>query len=120
MVRLVERTTTRIGWTVRRVLKRLGLWKARYYEWIERARADQLADSSTAAGLLGVILEEEKQAVIRYAPANPKDLPPAEYCRGDPDRAALRGAADQAGEGTARSGAGVPERRSGEKLLGAA
>lgn len=73
MLRLVERTTTRIGWTVRRVLQRLGLPRARYYEWMKRARADRLADRSTAAASLGVILEEERQAVIRYALANPKD-----------------------------------------------
>ena len=73
LLRLVERTTARIGWTVRRVLKRLGLPKARYYEWMKRARADRLADRSTAAASLGVILDEEKQAVIRYALANPKD-----------------------------------------------
>jgi putative transposase len=61
------------GWTLRRVLKHLGLSKGRYYEWVKRAGAERLADHSTAASSLGMILEEEKQAVIRYALAHPKD-----------------------------------------------
>jgi putative transposase len=70
---LVERTTERSGWTLRRVLKHLGLSKGRYHEWVKRARADQLADRSTAAPSGSMILEEERQAVIRYALAHPKD-----------------------------------------------
>jgi transposase InsO family protein len=70
---LVERATSRTGWTVGRVLKCLGLSKARYYEWARRAAADCLADRSTATASSGGILEEEKQAVIRYALACPKD-----------------------------------------------
>jgi transposase InsO family protein len=70
---LVERATTRTGWTVGRVLKCLGLSKGRYYEWARRAAADCLADRSTATASSGGILDEEKQAVIRYALARPKD-----------------------------------------------
>jgi putative transposase len=69
----VERTIARSGWTLRRVLKQLGLPKGRYHEWVKRAGADRLADRSTAASSLGMILEEEKQAVIRYALTHPKD-----------------------------------------------
>jgi transposase InsO family protein len=70
---LVEQAAARTGWTVRRVLKRLGLSKGRYHEWVKRASADRLADRSTATASSGGILAEEKQAVIRYALAHPKD-----------------------------------------------
>jgi transposase InsO family protein len=70
---LVVRTRSRVGWTVHRVLKRLGLPRGRYYEWAKRAGEDRLADRSTAAASVGMILEEEKQAVVRYALAHPKD-----------------------------------------------
>ena len=73
MLALVERATARSGWTVRRVLTHLGLSKARYYEWVKRAEVSRLADRSTAVSSLGMILEEEKQAVIRYALAHPKE-----------------------------------------------
>lgn len=73
MLALVERTRERTGWTLRRVLKRLGLSRGRYYEWVKRAGIERLEDRSTAASSLGMILEEEKQAVIRYALAHPKD-----------------------------------------------
>ena len=73
MLALVERTTVRSGWTVRRVLKHLGLPKGRYYEWVRRAAAECLADRSTAARSASGILEEEKQAVIGYALAHPKE-----------------------------------------------
>jgi putative transposase len=72
-VALVERTTARIGWSVRRVLKHLGLPRARYYDWLRRAALDRLADRSTAACSMAGILESEKQAVIRYALAHPKE-----------------------------------------------
>jgi putative transposase len=70
---LVKRTMERSGWTLGRVLKRLGLPKARYYDWVKRSGEERLADRSTAAVAHGMILEEEKQAVIRYALAHPKD-----------------------------------------------
>jgi putative transposase len=70
---LVEQTVERSGWTLQRVLKRLGLSKGRYYEWVKRRGEDRLADRSTAALSVGLILEEEKQAVVGYALAHPKD-----------------------------------------------
>jgi putative transposase len=73
VLELVEQTVQRTGWTIRRVLKRLGLPRARYYDWIKRAEADRLTDRTTAAPPAWAILEEEKQAVIAYALAHPKD-----------------------------------------------
>ena len=73
MLELVERTVERTGWTVRRVLKRLGFPKARYYEWRERRRQDRLRDVSSASTCLWAILPEEKEAVISYALAHPRD-----------------------------------------------
>ena len=69
----MERTRARIGWSVRRVLKHLGLSKGRYYEWVKRAGCERLEDRSTAVSSAGSVLEEERQAVLRYALAHPKD-----------------------------------------------
>lgn len=70
---LVARTQERTGWTVRRILHRLGLSKARYRDWTRRAEGDALADRSTATSSLVGILSEEKEAVIDYALTHPKD-----------------------------------------------
>lgn len=63
----------RSGWALCRVLKRLGLAKPRYYDWLKRSEEARLEDRSTAAAAHGMILEEEKQAVIGYALAHPRD-----------------------------------------------
>jgi putative transposase len=74
VLRLVAVTQRRTGWTIRRILRRLGLPKSRYYDWKGREGADALDDllpgsrSSPYA-----ILSEEKEAVIRYALAHPKE-----------------------------------------------
>ncbi|MHB1298200.1 MAG: hypothetical protein ACYC0B_06700 [Gemmatimonadaceae bacterium] len=47
--------------------------KPRYRDWIKRAAHDALADRSTASVAMDAILQEEKQAVIDYALAHPKD-----------------------------------------------
>jgi transposase len=58
---------------MRRILKRLGLPKSRYYEW-KRARSRSFwTTGPRGSGSPHAILEEEKQAVIRYALAHPKD-----------------------------------------------
>lgn len=74
MLRLIEVTRARTGWTVRRILRRLGLAKSRYYDWKRRADAQQLEDlfaGSRASPY--AILAEEKEEVIAYALEHPKD-----------------------------------------------
>ena len=72
---VVERTRERTGWTVRRILKRLGMPKSRYYEWKKRAEQERLDDLVPGARGLrrGAILPEEKEAVVDFALAHPRD-----------------------------------------------
>ena len=73
LLALVARTQARTGWTIRRILCRLGLTKARYREWRRRAAQHALTDRSTRAPLVDGILVEEKEAVKSYALAHPQD-----------------------------------------------
>jgi transposase InsO family protein len=73
LLALVRRTQVRTGWSVRRILQHLGLTKARYRDWVKRDACDALADRPPIAPALGMILPEEKSAVIAYALAHPKD-----------------------------------------------
>ena len=74
MLKLIEVTRSRTGWTVRRILEHLRLTRSRYYDWKRRAEDQLLEDvfpgprSSPHA-----ILAEEKGAVIAYALAHPRD-----------------------------------------------
>lgn len=70
---LVTRTRERTGWTVRRILHHLGLSKARYRDWVQRAAAAALADRRPIAPSREGILAEEKSAVLAYALAHPKE-----------------------------------------------
>ena len=70
---LVTRTRARTGWTVRRILGRLGLARSTYRAWAARAERDTLADQPTAAPVLDAILPEETAAVLDYALAHPQD-----------------------------------------------
>jgi len=69
----VERTRRRTGWTLRRILRRLGLPRARYHEWRRRAEEERLADRPSVPSVLSRILPEEKEAVVEYALAHPRD-----------------------------------------------
>lgn len=74
MLKLIEATRARTGWTVRRILKRLGLAKSRYYDWKRRAEEQLLDDLfSGPRSSPHAILAEEKQAVIAYALAHPRE-----------------------------------------------
>lgn len=73
LLALVRVTRARTGWTVRRILKALGLSKARYRDWVKRAARDALADRRPTAAFRDGILAEEKAAVIAYALSHPKD-----------------------------------------------
>jgi transposase-like protein len=61
---LVTRTRERTGWTVRRILHHLGLSKAPYRDWVQRAAADVLADRRPIAPSRDSILGEERSAVL--------------------------------------------------------
>ena len=74
VLKVVEQARVRAGWTVRRVLRHLGLTKSRYYEWKRReeeALLDDLVPGARASP--HALLEEEKAAVITYALSHPKD-----------------------------------------------
>jgi putative transposase len=70
---LVARTRARTGWTVRRILGRLGLARSTYRTWVGRAACATLADRPTTAPGLDAILPEETAAVLAYALAHPQD-----------------------------------------------
>jgi len=70
---LVAVTRRRTGWTLRRILKRLGLPKARYHDWKKRAARNRLGDLRAVGLCYRAMLEEEKEAVIAYALSHPKD-----------------------------------------------
>jgi transposase InsO family protein len=73
LLALVRVTQTRTGWTVRRILKALGLTRARYRDWVKRAARDALTDRPPIARWTDGILAEEREAVLTYALAHPKD-----------------------------------------------
>ena len=73
LLALVTRTQQRTGWTLRRILKHLGLAKARYRDWVKRAARDALADRPPAAWGVDGILPAEREAVKAYAVAHPRD-----------------------------------------------
>ena len=73
LLALVARTQARTGWTLRRILHRLGLTKARYRDWVRRAAADALTDRAPIAANRDGILATGRDAVIRYALDHPKD-----------------------------------------------
>jgi len=73
LLELVRVTQTRTGWTVRRILKAVGLTKARYRDWVKRAARDALADRPPIACLRDGMLLAEKEAVIQYALRHTRD-----------------------------------------------
>jgi len=74
VLRLVERTKARTGWTVRRIVRRLGVPRTRYYDW-KRREAEDLLDDRVPGSRSSpyAILPEEKAAVIDYALKHPKE-----------------------------------------------
>lgn len=70
----MARTRLRTGWTLRRILGRLGFPKSRYYAWRERARDERLDDLVPGArSSVYEILPEEREAIVAYALAHPRD-----------------------------------------------
>jgi transposase InsO family protein len=70
---LVGRTRMRTGWSVQRILKRLGLSKSRYHAWAKRAAAATLDDLIRPPRCSWAVLPEEAAAVVAYALAHPRD-----------------------------------------------
>lgn len=73
LLELVATARARTGWTVRRILPHLGLTRARYREWTRRAARDALTDQRPLAHLRDGILAEERDAVVAFALAHPRD-----------------------------------------------
>ena len=73
LLTLIATTRLRTGWTVRRIVRVLGLSRARYRDWRRRQRDDALADRSTRAPLVDGILPAERDAVVQYALAHPTE-----------------------------------------------
>ena len=74
VLKLVAVTQARTGWTLRRILRRMGLAKSRYYDW--KRRADELLLEDLFAGPRSspyAILADEKAAVIAYALDHPRE-----------------------------------------------
>lgn len=67
-------TRRRTDWTVRRVLRRLGFPKSRFYDWKRRGKQERLEDEFPGRST-GVyeILPTEQEAVIAYALAHPRE-----------------------------------------------
>lgn len=70
---LVARTRARTGWTLRRILKRLGLSKSRYHEWVKRAEQAVLDDLVRPPRCPWQALPEEVDAVLGYALRHPRE-----------------------------------------------
>lgn len=67
-------TRARTGWTLRRILRGLGLPKSRYYDWRAREEEQLLEDLIPGArGSPYEILAEEREAVIGYALRHPRE-----------------------------------------------
>lgn len=73
VLQIVEEAVARTGWSVRRIVKRLGIARSVYYEWRERAVQRRLDDLVPGGRCLSAVLAEEKEAVITYALAHPKE-----------------------------------------------
>ena len=70
----MEVTKARTGWPIRRILRRLGFPKSRYYDWKQREEEELLEDLVSGAQVSPhAILPEEKEAVIGYALGHPKE-----------------------------------------------
>jgi len=74
---LVDRTRRRTGWTVRRIVRRLGLPKTRYYAWREwqkeanRVVVETLRRRPTWCPW--AMLPEEREAIVGYALGHPRE-----------------------------------------------
>jgi hypothetical protein len=67
------RTAGLRGWTVRRIVRELGLTVGRYHAWQRRATARALADAASVSRQREQVLAEERAAVLAYALTHPKD-----------------------------------------------
>lgn len=70
---LVARTRARTGCSPRRILKRLGLSRSRYHEWVRRAQRERPDDRVRPPRCPWQALPEEVEAVLGYALAHPRE-----------------------------------------------
>ena len=63
----------RKGYSLRGVLEQIGLSRARYYRWLERATAGDLTDHVKVPCSWRRPLPEEEEAVVEFALAHPQD-----------------------------------------------
>ncbi len=68
---LVQRTQTRSRWSIQRILRALGIPRAVYYAWRDRATTDALADKPPQAPRTAQLLPSEREAIVTYAQAHP-------------------------------------------------
>ena len=74
VLELISVTQVRTGWSLRRILQRLGLARSRFYDWKVRIRSGRLDDRfCEAQGSVHGVLPEEKGAVVKYALSHPKE-----------------------------------------------
>jgi len=73
VVALVARTRVWTGWSLRRVLRRLGLSKSRYHAWVRRAERACLEDLVRPPRSPWQALPAEVEAVLGYALASPRE-----------------------------------------------
>lgn len=70
---MVAQASNRQGGSLREVLEQLGLSRARYYRWLERASAGDLTDHVQVPCSWQRPLPEEEEAVVQFALAHPQD-----------------------------------------------
>jgi len=70
---MVAQAMARNGGSLRLVLEQIGLSRARYYRWLERATAGDLTDHVTVPRSWRRPLAEEEAAVVGFALAHPQD-----------------------------------------------
>jgi transposase InsO family protein len=69
----VEKAKEWTGWSLERILKLLGLTRPCYHEWRRRAGLARLTDFDPIGVAYSAIMPEEKEAVLDYALAHPRD-----------------------------------------------
>ena len=70
---VVRQAQARTGWSLWRVLRRLGVAKSTYHGWVQREAAATLDDLIRPPTSPWAVLPEEVEAVLGYALAHPRD-----------------------------------------------
>jgi len=70
---VVRQAQARTGWSLRRILRQLGISKSRYHGWVQREAAETLDDLIRPPQSPWAALPEEREAVMGYALAHPQE-----------------------------------------------